>query len=62
MEVDGDEGWINSTDVPIEKRNFIVEHNLQLDCMWVIKVKEGWKVISFFSSPFFIILWHQPMF
>lgn len=44
MEVDGDEGWINSTDVPIEKRNFIVEHNLQLDCMWVIKVKEGWKV------------------
>lgn len=44
IEVDGDEGWINSTDITKEKKSFIVEHNLQLDCMWVITVKEGWKV------------------
>lgn len=44
MDVDGDEGFVNSSSISQKKIDFIVEHNLQLDCMWVITVQEGWKV------------------
>lgn len=60
FEVGGDEGWINSTNLPKQKLDFIVEHNLQLDCMWVITVQEGWKVnfssTIFMSSASFILI------
>ncbi|CAO1392044.1 unnamed protein product [Diamesa serratosioi] len=49
FEVGGHEGWVNNTDVPKEKLDFIVEHNLQLDCMWVIEVQVGWKIQLLFN-------------
>lgn len=44
---DGFEGWINSTAIGEEfphKVENIMKLNLPLDCMFIIKVEEGWKV------------------
>lgn len=38
------EGFINSTFVSRKKSDYVIKHNLQLDCMWIIKVEEDWKV------------------
>lgn len=40
----GPEGFVNSTFVSREKSDYVIKHNLQLDCMWVIEAKIGWKV------------------
>lgn len=55
MDVGGDEGFVNSSSISQKKIEFIVEHNLQLDCMWVITVQEGWKVKYPFMTPTFNI-------
>lgn len=39
------EGFVNSSFVSQEKLEYVTKHNLQLDCMWVIKVPDEWKVI-----------------
>ncbi|GAB0094503.1 Neuropilin and tolloid-like protein 2 [Sergentomyia squamirostris] len=44
LEVGGFEGWINRSHVPEEKMQISVEHNVPLDCMWVIRVWDGWKI------------------
>ncbi|XP_055682051.1 tolloid-like protein 2 [Lutzomyia longipalpis] len=44
LEVGGYEGWVNRTDIPTEKMQISMEHNLPLDCMWVIRVWDGWKI------------------
>ncbi|XP_055713614.1 neuropilin and tolloid-like protein 1 [Phlebotomus papatasi] len=44
LEVGGFEGWVNRTDIPTEKMQISMEHNLPLDCMWVIRVWDGWKI------------------
>lgn len=40
----GPEGFVNSTFVSKEKSDYVIKHNLQLDCMWVIEVKKDWRV------------------
>lgn len=44
MEVGGFEGFINKTDVSYSRLHAVQEHNIALDCMWTITVKEGWKI------------------
>lgn len=44
IEVGGYEGIIDSANVPNDTLAKVKEHNIQVDCMWTIKVKEGWKV------------------
>ncbi|XP_063709692.1 neuropilin and tolloid-like protein 2 [Culicoides brevitarsis] len=44
MNRDGNEGFINRTDIPHTRVRTVVEHGLSLDCMWTITVQEGWKV------------------
>jgi len=38
------EGFVNSSYITDEKKAYVLKHNLQLDCMWIIEVEEGWKV------------------
>ncbi|XP_037921514.1 uncharacterized protein LOC119658290 isoform X2 [Hermetia illucens] len=40
----GFEGFVNNTDVPENITEIIREHKIATDCMWVITVKEGWKI------------------
>ncbi|XP_025202855.1 uncharacterized protein LOC112599940 [Melanaphis sacchari] len=41
--VDGSQGYINSTDVEDLKNKTLV-NQVPLDCMWIIRVKPGWKI------------------
>lgn len=43
-ELEDKEGWVNSTDILSEKMETNREHNMPLDCMWVIRAPENWKV------------------
>lgn len=42
--LDGDEGQFGSQDIEEERLQMVESYNLAIDCMWVITVKEGWKV------------------
>ncbi|XP_055841836.1 neuropilin and tolloid-like protein 1 isoform X2 [Episyrphus balteatus] len=44
LEKDGYEGFINSTDVPAYVQSNVTKYKIPLDCMWIIKVKENWKI------------------
>lgn len=44
FELNEKEGWVNSTSIEEEKVRTNLEHNMPLDCMWVIEVEAGWKV------------------
>lgn len=41
--MDGFQGHINSTEVD-DLKNLTLANQVPLDCMWIIKVKPGWKV------------------
>lgn len=41
-----DEGFVNSSFISKEKIDRVLKHNLHLECMWMIKVREGFKVSS----------------
>jgi len=45
--VDGSQGYINSTDVD-DLKNKTLANQVPLDCMWIIRVKPGWKVTILF--------------
>lgn len=38
------EGYVNSSFISREQIQRVVTHNLHLECMWKIKVREGFKV------------------
>lgn len=44
IDVGGDEGMFSSSDIPEERLQLVDTYNIAIDCMWVITVKEGWKV------------------
>ncbi|XP_055910064.1 neuropilin and tolloid-like protein 1 isoform X2 [Eupeodes corollae] len=44
LEKDGYEGFINSTDVPEYVQSNVTKYKIPLDCMWIIRVTEGWKI------------------
>lgn len=44
----GNEGFVNSTDIDPEILRLAALHNLQIDCIWIIEVAEGWKVYNSF--------------
>lgn len=44
IEVSGNEGFANRSDIDEERVRFSVTYGLPLDCMWVISVEQGWKV------------------
>uniref|UniRef100_A0A1I8NNB6 CUB domain-containing protein n=1 Tax=Stomoxys calcitrans TaxID=35570 RepID=A0A1I8NNB6_STOCA len=44
IEKHGDEGFVNSTDVPTEIREIVAANKIALDCMWRIQVQEKWKI------------------
>lgn len=44
MEVGGYEGYINRSDISYSRIQTVTEHDISLDCMWTIVVKEGWKI------------------
>ncbi|XP_046386437.1 uncharacterized protein LOC124156137 [Ischnura elegans] len=48
--VGGDEGFINKSDISAERIRTTVEHNIPLDCMWVIKVRDGWRIMLAFQK------------
>lgn len=46
ININGSEGIFSSNDIPEERRNLVDSYNIALDCMWIITVKEGWKVFQ----------------
>lgn len=46
MTVQGSQGYINSSDVE-DLKNKTLMYQVPLDCMWVINVTVGWKVIVY---------------
>jgi hypothetical protein len=40
----GFEGFVSNSLISQEKIGYVIANKLQLDCMWVIHVQEGWKV------------------
>lgn len=52
VNVTGDEAIISHNDVE-DKKKVAEKEGIPLDCMWVIRVKEGWKVTYFLI--FFIL-------
>lgn len=42
--VEDSEGFVNSSFINREKLDRVLKHNLHLECMWMIKVREGFKV------------------
>lgn len=44
INVNGSQGYINSTDVDDLKNKTLI-YQVPLDCMWIIEVKTGWKVL-----------------
>lgn len=53
----GFEGWVNSSMISPEKIDYVTKHNLNLDCIWMIQVKDDWKVCALNTRP----KWHnQP--
>uniref|UniRef100_A0A1I8MQJ6 CUB domain-containing protein n=1 Tax=Musca domestica TaxID=7370 RepID=A0A1I8MQJ6_MUSDO len=44
IEKGGDEGFVNSTDIPQEIRDTVAANKIALDCMWRIQVQEKWKI------------------
>lgn len=48
IDVEGGEGWLNRSDINPERVRHSIMYGVPLDCMWVIRVKEGWKVRQFF--------------
>lgn len=45
-----DEGFVNSSFISKEKIDRVLKHNLHLECMWMIKVREGFKVSSLLTE------------
>ncbi|XP_071448661.1 neuropilin and tolloid-like protein 2, partial [Hetaerina americana] len=50
FEVSGDEGFINKSDISPERIRTTVDHGIDLDCMWVIRVKAGWRIMLAFQK------------
>lgn len=46
----GVEGYVNRSDIPLDRVMASVNYNVPLDCMWVITVEEGWKVRDSYKS------------
>lgn len=44
IEITGDEGSFSSVDLPSERIKLVEKYQIAIDCMWIITVKEGWKV------------------
>ncbi|XP_073834477.1 neuropilin and tolloid-like isoform X2 [Musca autumnalis] len=44
IEKGGDEGFVNSTDIPQEIKDTVAANKIALDCMWRIQVQEKWKI------------------
>lgn len=44
MDMGGNEGFINRTDIPVSINQTAFQHGLPLDCMWTIVVEQGWKI------------------
>jgi hypothetical protein len=44
FEVGGWDGKIDAANITEELRNKSRDHNVPIDCMWIIEVNEGWKV------------------
>ncbi|XP_026468099.1 neuropilin and tolloid-like protein 2 [Ctenocephalides felis] len=40
----GDEGYLNRSDIPEDKVSMSIQHNMPLECLWIIKVPENWKI------------------
>ncbi|XP_065350494.1 neuropilin and tolloid-like protein 1 isoform X3 [Cloeon dipterum] len=44
IDVGGMEGWVNRSDIESHRVAHSMTYGVPLDCMWVIRVKEGWKI------------------
>jgi len=44
IDVEGSEGWLNRSEINPERVRHSMMYGVPLDCMWIIRVKEGWKV------------------
>lgn len=52
----GDEGYLNRSDIPEERVSISLQHNMPLECMWIIQVPENWKVCITQYIGFYIVL------
>lgn len=44
MEIQGTDGFVNRSEIDENQTRVAVTYGLPLDCMWIITVREGWKV------------------
>ncbi|XP_059473149.1 neuropilin and tolloid-like protein 2 isoform X2 [Neocloeon triangulifer] len=44
IDVGGMEGWVNRSDIDLGRVQHSMSYGVPLDCMWIIRVKEGWKI------------------
>lgn len=44
IQVNGDEGFPKKADISNETLEFNAKYGLPIDCIWAIKVKDGWRV------------------
>ncbi|KAK6622553.1 hypothetical protein RUM44_002365 [Polyplax serrata] len=45
IEVSGNEGFANRSDINENRIRFSSTYGLPLDCMWIISVEQGWKIM-----------------
>ncbi|CAG0924859.1 unnamed protein product, partial [Notodromas monacha] len=50
LELGGIQGIITHKQIPEEQKNFTRKHSKRLDCTWVIKVEEGYKILLSFLT------------
>lgn len=44
LEVTGVQGTLSKEDISNETLAYLAQYSMPIDCIWVITVKEGWKV------------------
>ncbi|XP_022193782.1 neuropilin and tolloid-like protein 2 [Nilaparvata lugens] len=50
IETEGYEGFVNRSDIDPERVRTSLMYGVPLDCMWVIRVQEGWRIQLHFST------------
>ncbi|XP_037028009.1 uncharacterized protein LOC119068503 isoform X2 [Bradysia coprophila] len=46
----GNEGYVNRTEISDEIVDMVVQHSLNLDCLWVIEVQPEWRILLSFLT------------
>ncbi|KAG4067257.1 hypothetical protein HA402_000248 [Bradysia odoriphaga] len=47
---DGKEGFVNRTEISDDLVNTVIQNSLNLDCLWVIEVEHGWRILLSFLT------------